>query len=154
MRNLDQKISFCSLFLFLFLCLPGPVEATQGHGSWEGLASHLFAHIIFFSSLIYLCVRLFQERVFLHPGWLWIFLSSLLFAAWNVQAFFVHVYREHLTPRSFTGIEHNLAVSFHVQSLGDLFYYLGRFDHLLSLPALLCLLYGIRFMLNEEEDPT
>jgi len=149
-RNLDRKISFCSFSLLLFLCLPGLAEATQGHGGWEGLASHLFAHIIFFSALVYLCVRIFQGRRALHTGWKWIFFSSLIFAAWNVQTFFVHIYREYLTPHAFRGLKHHLAVNFHVQSFPDLLYYFGRLDHLLLLPALLCLFYGIRLLLHEE----
>jgi hypothetical protein len=152
MRKLDWQISFGSFLLFLFLCQPGPAEATQGHGGWEGLASHLFAHIIFFSSLIYLGVRLFQGRQALHSGWKWIFSSAIIFAVWNVQTFFVHVYREYLTPHAFTGMKYDLAVSFHAQSFPDLLYYLGRMDHFLLLPALLCLFYGIRFMLHDKGE--
>ncbi len=154
MRMLGRKNVLGSLTIFLYLSLPAPAAATQGHGGWEGLASHLFAHIIFFASLIYLCSRLYRGRASLHSGWRWIFAAACLFALWNVQTFYVHLYGECLTPQAFTGLEHNLAVSFQVRSLGDLLYYLGRFDHLLSLPALLCLLYGIYSMLHAEGEPS
>ncbi|NOY53294.1 MAG: hypothetical protein GXP58_06690 [Deltaproteobacteria bacterium] len=149
MKNLDWKIAFSVLF---FLCLSGSAEATQVHGNWEGLTSHLIAHLIFFASLIYLCLRLYQGRTSVHSGWSWIFLSAFLFAVWNVQTFYVHVYREYLSPYAFTGLEHNLAVGFQVHSLPALLYYFGRFDHVLFLSALLCLLYGIRFMLHNDGE--
>jgi hypothetical protein len=144
------------LVFIVFLCAglfwSSSALATQGHGEPEGLYSHLFSHAVFVSAMVYLSYRLYRSGEFRRPGWRWIFVSAIIFSFWNVETSFVHIYRELLAPDDFSGTFYGLKQTFHAASPGDLVYYLGRFDHLLSLPALLFLLAGIRALVKQTED--
>jgi hypothetical protein len=152
MKRLDWKITLFAFFLCALLSIPKPALATQEHAAGEGIAAHLFAHAIFFSSMLYLCFRLIREKTTLHSGWRWILFSSFFFCLWNAQAIFVHCYLAFLPADAFLGRYHSLSESFHVRSVLDLLYYFGRFDHLLSVPALLFLLVGIRSLMKSQGE--
>jgi hypothetical protein len=126
--------------------------ATQTHDEPEGLYSHLIAHGVFFLAMAYLSFRLIRSGEFRQKGWNSIFISAFLFALWNVDTFFVHVYQEIIDPFVFSGDLYGLSSTFHAQSFVDLLFYLGRLDHLFSLPALLFLFLGIRTLLKHHED--
>ncbi len=141
------------LLVFLAVAVHAvPVQATQGHGGGEGLLSHLFAHLIFLSAMLFLMVRLRRKRELRQPGEAWILRAATLFVLWNVDTLFVHIYQGWFGPLSFTGDLFHLPSALSVRSLPELFYYFGRWDHLLSIPALFFLLIGIRKIRTSEED--
>ena len=137
----------CSLLFWA-----SPVWATQTHGETEGLYSHLIAHMIFLAAMVYFCLKLIRSGMHRRPGWRWITRSAFFFSLWNVTTLFVHSYREFIPPTAFVRNEVGLVTGFYAASLLDLLYYLGRLDHLLSLPALLFLLFGLRALLRQEGD--
>jgi hypothetical protein len=148
--KLRQVVVFI-IFLCISFLWSDSAQATQTHGEPEGLYSHLIAHAIFFLAMVYLAYRLICSRDFKRSGWRSIFISAILFALWNLDTFYIHVYQEILNPNLFAGELFGLSRTFHLHSLPDLFFYVGRLDHLLSLPALLFLLLGIRALLKHQE---
>lgn len=150
-RNMRQILRavpfFCSLLFWA-----GPASATQTHGQTEGLYSHLIAHVIFLSAMVYFCLKLIRSGMHRLRGWRWITWSAFFFSLWNVTTLFVHSYREFIPQDSFVRNDVGLVTGFYASSLLDVLYYVGRFDHLLSLPALLFLLFGLRALLRQQGE--
>ena len=144
------------LFILVYSCIPwigtSPALAVQEHGGAEGLYSHQIAHLIFFTAMIYLCIRLVRSGESARKGWRWIFFSALLFACWNAETFLVHQYREVLNPQALSGSFFGLPWTFHAHSVPDLLYYLGTYDHVLSFSALLLLFIGIRELIRVQRE--
>lgn len=144
------------LFILIYSCVQWiwarPALAVQEHGGAEGLYSHQIAHLVFFAAMVYLCIRIILSREFAHKGWRYIFFSALLFACWNADTFLVHQYRDVLDPHAFSGDLFGLSCNFHVQSVTDLLYYLGTFDHILSFPAILLFFIGIRELIQVQRE--
>jgi hypothetical protein len=136
----------------MLLYWAGTASATQTHGETEGLYSHLIAHLFFLTAMVYFTFRLIKSQIYTQRGWGSICLAAIFFSLWNGNTLLVHVYRETLSPDAFSRDISGLAVKFHASSLLDIFYYMGRFDHLLSFPALLFLLFGVRTLLREEGE--
>ena len=151
LRKIRQLIVFNINFIILLL-LAGSAEATQTHGEPEGLYAHLIAHAVFFAAMVYLVYRLIRSGEFKRCGWRSIFISALLFAFWNLDTFFVHVYQEILNPHVFEGELLGLSRTIRLRTLPDLLFYVCRLDHMLSLPALLFLFLGIRALLKKQEE--
>ena len=146
-RFIYNPLKYIVIFL-LFLLWSGSAMATQTHGEPEGLVSHMIAHAIFFAAMVYFCFRLVRSKEYSQKGWRWIFYAFMIFALWNLDTLFVHYYREVLNPQVFIGDLYGLKRTFHADSFLDLIFYVGRFDHIFSLPALLCLFLGIRSLLQ------
>ncbi|MEK6777957.1 MAG: hypothetical protein AABY87_13935 [bacterium] len=144
------------LFILIYSCIPWiwtrPALAVQEHGGAEGLYSHQMAHLVFFSAMIYLCIRLVRSGESVRKGWRWIFFSALLFACWNADTFFVHQYREVIDPQTFSGNFFDQPWTFNAHSVPDLLYYLGTYDHILSFSALLLFFIGIRGLIKVQRE--
>ncbi|MDX1764521.1 MAG: hypothetical protein R3231_09395 [bacterium] len=148
-RRMLQIVSALLVLLSLLFWV-GPAWATQTHGQSEGLYSHLIAHVIFLVAMVYFCLKLIRSGMHRRQGWKWITRSAFFFSLWNVTTLFVHSYREFIPPTAFVRNDVGLVTGFFAASWLDLLYYLGRHDHLFSLPALLFLLFGLRALLRQE----
>jgi hypothetical protein len=144
--------------IFLFQCLifflPGNAEATQIHPAEEGLYVHQIGHLFFILSMGFLIYRLRQRHLTREAGWRCIQYSALFFILWNVDAGIVHFFEDR--EDIYTIID---AAHWHhwIDFAGghtsiEFFYYLGRMDHLLCVPAVIFLYCGLKHLLKQSES--
>lgn len=132
-----------------------PALATQTHAGPEGLVVHQMAHLFFVLSMGTLAYWLQARGLTARSGWRLIRYAALMLILWNLDAFVAHLLDEQtalvaverignlrlkLTPRP--GWEPLAAV-----------YYLVKLDHLLCVPALVFLYFGLRRLLLTYEAP-
>lgn len=143
-----SNVGACAILLIacLVVCLaPDKAWALQIHSSPEGLYVHQLAHILFALSMAVLAYWLEINRFTEERGWRLIQISCLLFFLWNLVAFTGHYVEVRIPPDLIEG-----KVGFWDQKLvieGDSFtlaYYFLKLDHLVCVPAILCLFFGIR----------
>ena len=135
------------------LVLPGTALATQGHAGIEGVWVHQFAHLFFLFSMLLLIYWLRQAGLVKLPGWRYIQYAALFFILWNLDAFFVHLLEEQLAVIDIERIglwEIRLSAAPQSKPLVWL-YYAAKLDHLLCVPALLFLYFGLRRLLKDTE---
>ncbi len=142
------------VFVFLTvagLCFcPSPAWALQTHGAPEGLIAHQLAHVVFAVSMGVLAYWLESNGFVRQRGWRLIQLSCLLFLFWNVVAFTGHFVEGRLAPDLILGPRG----SWNQRLITDqgaiaISYYGLKLDHLVCVPAILCLLFGIRSLYRE-----
>jgi hypothetical protein len=133
-------------------CLaPVSALAVQEHGAPEGLYMHQGAHLFFIASMGLLIYWLRQRQLVRETGWRYIQYAALFFILWNLDAFTAHLLDEQLD------VVDVLAVAPGVVRIdtGDFppalawFYYGVKLDHLLCVPALLFLYFGLRRLLRD-----
>jgi len=135
------------------LLLAEPAFATQAHSAPEGLYAHQLAHIFFIVSMGVLIYWLRERQLVRSVGWRYIQYAALFFILWNVDAFLVHLLEEQLAVVEIQRISlwHiHLTVASRSKPLVWL-YYAAKLDHLLCVPALLFLYFGLRRLLKETE---
>ena len=143
-------------FAFFIAALTGlllsadPVLATQTHGQPEGLYVHQMAHIFFIISMGSLEFWLRQRNLIKEKGWKYIQLSAVLFILWNINAALVHFMDEHLDILGISNIDlwHMRVESIQGQDSLPILYYLLKLDHLLCVPAMFFLYYGLKTILK------
>lgn len=133
-----------------------PALATQAHGGPEGLYAHQLAHIFFIVSMGVLIYWLRERKLVQAVGWRYIQYSALFFIFWNADAFFVHLVEEQLGLVNIQRIglwDIDITTTMKSQTLLGL-YYAAKLDHLLCVPALLFLYFGLRRLLKDTETIT
>jgi hypothetical protein len=133
-----------------------PALATQAHSAPEGLYAHQLAHIFFIVSMGVLIYWLRERKLVQAVGWRYIQYAALFFILWNLDAFSVHLLEEQIPiievqrinswEISITAADHSVALTW--------FYYAAKLDHLLCVPALLFLYFGLRRLLKETDTKT
>jgi hypothetical protein len=126
--------------------LPTSAYATQTHGGPEGLVVHQFAHWFFIFSMGLLIYWLRKRRLVSDRGWRYIQYAALFFIFWNLDAFLSHWLLEQsdiLMVETIQDRHFRISTSPGLQWLGSI-YYLTKLDHLLCVPAMLFLLFGLR----------
>jgi len=133
----------------LLLCADSAL-ATQKHGQPEGLYVHQMAHIFFIISMGSLEFWLRQRNLTKERGWKYIQVAAVLFILWNIDAALVHLMEEHLDILGIANIDHwHLRIdSSQGYNSFTLIYYLLKLDHLLCVPAMWCLYYGLKTILK------
>ena len=129
--------------LSYLLCDAHPALAIQTHGPPEGLYAHQIAHLGFLVAMAYIW---FRTRHRGGEGWRLIRLSFVFFAIWNMNAFITHSISAALDPSKFQGHMGPLPRYFVARSAVDIYFFLGKMDHLLCIPAALCLGLGLQKM--------
>lgn len=119
------------------LCWSVPAWAVQAHGDAEGPVVHLMAHFLLFVALLLLLYVLHTKPPDRGLPWRPLKLSLLFFLLWNLDHLFIHW----LAGNMYADIKDSgvsLVGDYFVgpRTLRNLFYYIGRFDHLLCVPAL------------------
>jgi len=147
-RQLQSIRRITALVSFLILSA-APAQAVQLHGGVEGLVVHQLGHFLFAGGMLFLLIigRLNQWR---GAGWdrFRCFLS--LTVLWNVLTFTGHWLRHFVDDEKFVRVGGKV-VGFHIDSAPDIVFYLASLDHLLLLPALLCLAVALRQWKKESE---
>lgn len=141
------------LVTILIVWIFWPVEglATQGHAGIEGVWVHQFAHLFFLFSMGLLIFWLRQAELVKEPGWRYIQYAAVFFILWNVDAFLVHFLDEQRMAVAVTPFS---AWHVRIDATGGggnwlpTLYYLAKLDHLLCVPAMACLMLGLRHMLK------
>ncbi len=119
-----------------------PAWAVQIHGGAEGLVAHQVGHVLFAGCTVYL-LWLSRRNRWQGPGWghfkgfLW------LTILWNVLTFSGHWAHSSLPDSAFVVVG-GREVGFHVDSLAGLIFYCASLDHLVLLPALICLAFALK----------
>jgi hypothetical protein len=147
----DLRLTAASLLAAVMVSASTPALATQGHAGIEGVWVHQFAHLFFLFSMLLLIYWLRRAGLVKEPGWRYIQYAALFFTLWNANAFLVHFLDEQINA---IHLEHLGAWKIHITAAGDrtwlaLLYYLIKLDHLLCVPAMICLWQGLRHMLKE-----
>jgi hypothetical protein len=123
------------------LTLPETVWAIQTHGPPEGLYAHQIAHVGFLIAMVYIWLKTRNRQ---GAGWGMIRLSFIFFAMWNVNTLMVHAIQVYLSPEQFEGTTGMLPRYFMPRSGLEVYYYFGKMDHLLCVPAALFLGLGLK----------
>jgi len=137
----------------LILLSAEPALATQAHSAPEGLYAHQLAHIFFIVSMGVLIYWLRERRLVRSVGWRYIQYAALFFILWNADAFLVHLLDEQLAVIDIQRISlWDIRITAAAQSKTLVWlYYAAKLDHLLCVPALLFLYFGLRRLLKETE---
>ena len=150
MKPSIQKLTIILGTFIGFLLLAGPAWATQTHGQPEGLYVHQMAHIFFIISMGILEFWLRQRNLTDERGWKYIQLAAVLFILWNIDAILVHFMDEHLDILGIIKIDfwHLKIDNTQGPDSISLIYYFLKLDHLLCVPAMFCLYYGLKTILK------
>jgi hypothetical protein len=150
MNSNNLRLSILAASFTGLLLSADTVLATQTHGQPEGLYVHQMAHIFFIISMGSLEFWLRQRNLIKEKGWKYIQLSAVLFILWNIDAALVHFLDEHLDILGITKIDfwHMRVESIQGQDSIPILYYLLKLDHLLCVPAMFFLYYGLKTILN------
>jgi len=135
------------------LVLPGTALATQGHAGIEGVWVHQFAHLFFLFSMLLLIYWLRRAGLVKRPGWRYIQYAALFFMLWNVDTILVHFLDEQMRAVAVENLGHwqiRIRTISGYEWLAPV-YYLVKLDHLLCVPAMVCLMLGLRHMLKETD---
>ncbi|MBW1783015.1 MAG: hypothetical protein JRL30_20015 [Deltaproteobacteria bacterium] len=120
-----------------------PALAIQTHGPPEGLYAHQIAHLAFLVAMLYIWFRTRHRE---GEGWRLIRLSFVFFAVWNINTFIMHSVSVALDPSKFQGHMGPLPRYFVARSAIDIYFFLGKMDHFLCIPAAVCLGLGLQKM--------
>jgi hypothetical protein len=152
---MKQKIYAHMIILCLgIFFIPGLALATQGHGGIEGVYAHQFAHIFFIMSMGVLIYWLRTRKLVQRTGWRFIQYSALFFILWNIDTITVHALDDQfgIIQAETIGVW-QIQISDPLNShLLEFFYYVIKLDHLLCVPALLFLYFGLRRLIAESKS--
>ena len=136
------------------LSIATPAMATQTHGQPEGLYVHQIAHLFFIISMGILEFWLRRRNLVREPGWKYIQLAAVFFILWNANAFAVHFLDEQVNFLKVSVVDQwHITISVTGESKGvALLYYILKLDHLLCVPAMICLYLGLKSLLKDTEN--
>jgi hypothetical protein len=151
MNPKKTRYTIVALIMGMILLPAAPALATQGHGGVEGVWVHQFAHLFFLLSMVFLIYWLRRAGLVKVPGWRYIQYAALFFILWNVDAMLVHFLDEQVRAVSIQDVG---TWQIRIHAAGNrtwlaIVYYIAKLDHLLCVPAMFCLLLGLRHMLGD-----
>lgn len=153
MKTTYPIIKCAAFFLALILLDALPALATQTHGEPEGLYMHQMAHLFFIFSMGVLEFWLRQRNLVREPGWKYIQVAAVLFILWNLDTFMVHYLAEQVDILRMTTLDvwHKEITYAEGYRSFALFYYFGKLDHLLCVPAMFFMYLGLKTILKNTE---
>lgn len=123
-----------------------PALALQTHGEPEGLYAHQIGHVLYFLAMAGLVYKIRISQLWASSAWRWIAGGGFLLALWNIWAFVGHVAAILLPRDHFIGSVETGYTALTMVSVLDYLYWFLRMDHLLCVPALICIYIGLRQM--------
>lgn len=142
---------FLPAIALLPLLLPAPAEAFVPH-AYPGIIIHQMGHIFFIVSCVFVMWTIFMNHLHRQKGWRFLFLSQLLFIAWNVDTFVGHMTEYWIEAEQIIGervgwgyFERTIMLSGK-----EYLYYITKLDHLLLVPAMMLFYQGLLEHLKEE----
>lgn len=134
------------LSLVFFMGQPAMAWAVQQHGGAEGMVSHELGHLLFIVGMVFLLYRMNHsetQRLTKGIGWFEFKLFIWLIVLWNLLTFYGHWHEELISIDKFVLVNGQRA-GFIISRPLDVLFYFSRMDHLVLLPAFLCLLLALR----------
>ncbi len=122
-----------AVIVFFFIFCPASAWAVQHHGGAEGFAAHEIGHVLFIVGMFLLLYRLYRGHIS-GPGWFEFRAFLWLIILWNILVFCGHWQGMFMSADKFIRTNGRIT-AFVVSTPADVFFYLSRLDHLLSLPA-------------------
>lgn len=117
-------------------------HAVQEHRDPEGLISHLLGHLLFIAGLVFLLTHMKWKNM-LGTGWKRFKCFFIIIISWNLLTFFSHLQDRFVSEENF--IQNNKRITgFIANEPLDFLYYASKFDHLLLIPAFVCLAIALR----------
>jgi len=141
------KIGFFIIVAYLLYDSPAAM-AFQSHPAPEGLYAHQLAHVFFILAMAMLAYWLQVNGFTRERGWRLIQMSCILLILWNLVAFAGHWVEEGI-PETVKSGEPDWTQRIVVDSAWTGLYYVLKLDHLVQVPAALCLLLGIRSLYKQ-----
>lgn len=120
-----------------------PAFAFQSHPEPEGLFVHQIAHLLFMFAMTVLAYWLEKNGFTAERGWRLIQVGCILIVIWNINTFIGHWVEERVSDASLIG-EPDWTQRLLMSSPLVFAYYFLKLDHLVCVPAVLCLFLGIR----------
>ena len=136
------KIGFLFILAYV-LFSPAAALAFQSHPAPEGLYVHQLAHGFFILAMIVLAYWLQVNGFTRERGWRLIQVSCILLIIWNLVAATGHWVEERISADVILG-EPDWTQRIVMDSVWSGLFYALKLDHLVSVPAMMCLLLGIR----------
>ena len=131
------------IILVYLLSYPSAALAFQSHPGPEGLYAHQLAHIFFILAMAFLAYWLQVNGFIRQRGWRLIQISCILLIVWNIVAFTGHWVEERIADAAISG-EADWTQRIVVNSVWTALYYAFKLDHLVQVPAVVCLVLGMR----------
>ena len=146
MKHITGTVAVFSVVLTWMLFDPEIARATQGHGGIEGVYIHQMAHIFFIISMGVLIYWLKERGLAKETGWRLIQYSALFFILWNLDAILVHSLDDQfeIINAQRIGTWQILINDRFDNAYLKIIYYFAKLDHLLCVPALLFLFFGLK----------
>ena len=131
---------------------PFDASALQLHKSSEGIITHQMGHLFFLFSMVSLMVTIIGKGLAGQKGWRFIMYAALFFILWNLNALAAHfldnqihaIHTEIVSPGRI-----KISAANHSQLLVQIYYFL-KLDHILCVPAMICLYKGLSCLVNEQ----
>lgn len=147
-----NKLICILLFSLVLTAYPSQCQAFQAHSPPEGLYVHQMAHLLFGGALAYLYWRLGHSSFFVSLGWYYLRIFCLLFVIWNVMTFTGHASYSYLSVGDFANRDTWQSTVVWPITPVKILYYIGRFEHLTSVPAIFYLFLGLRVFCREARE--
>ena len=153
MKAIIQKSVIFFSWCGLLLCFPNSVLATQGHGGIEGVYAHQFAHLFFLFSMGVLIYWLRRRGLVRQTGWRFIQYAAFFFILWNLDTVLVHALDDQFKIIDVSKIgEWQIQLTDRYNSkIIQTIYYFAKLDHLLCVPAIGFLYFGLRRLLRDSQ---
>jgi hypothetical protein len=150
MMKIKHISSICALVWIAIFISSSNLWATQAHGGAEGIVVHQLGHLFFVVSMGMFVYWLGKGRILSYPGWRYIMLFAVLLVVWNLDVVIMHFLDEQMGMlRMVKTGPWTVRIDAENGSRGlALFYYLGKMDHLLCVPALFFLYLGLKNLLS------
>jgi lipid-A-disaccharide synthase-like uncharacterized protein len=137
--------------IFILWCLvlfPEAGWAFQSHPAPEGLYVHQLAHGFFIVAMGILIYWLQVNDFVRLRGWRLIQVACILLILWNADAIVGHWVEERVASDAVIG-EPDWTQRIILDSTMTRLYYMLKLDHIVSVPALICLFLGIRSLYKD-----
>lgn len=139
-------------WLIISAICPDSALALQVHAGSEGLYVHQMAHVFFLAAMVFLFYILFKHPLGHGKAWVYLRLSLLFFSVWNVNAIITHSL-ELTIPSESLVVQKGVLPYYLCASLtvARWIYYVGKFDHLLCVPAMFFLTMALKTFCHDAE---
>lgn len=158
LRKVDGALCCCLVFVLGFLVFSGlflwvpSAFAIQAHGGREGFYVHQGAHLFWVFSIGRVACGICASSAIEERAWRFIATGFWLLTAWNLWAFTGHIVEELIPKENFIAHSVDGSPLFLVDSWVSMAYYVLKMDHLVCVPALAYLYFGLRAMASDLPD--
>lgn len=143
-----------ALAAFISLQFPARAGALQLHAGSEGIITHQMGHLFFLFSMVALIFILTGKGLTRQRGWRLIQYAAVFFILWNLDAVITHfldnqIHAVSMKTQSLTRVE--IIAQGGSALMAGLYYFL-KLDHLLCVPAMLCLYKGLSRLVEDHRS--